>query len=235
MTGSLFHHQTANRRAACKENIVKMLFQQSGVFRASALHHLHQLRRKKRLRHAANQPGSGGRIGRRLYHGAVARRQRSHQWGQRQLKGIVPRGHNQHHAVGLGQDPAGARQLPHGGQRLLRLHPAPEMLQRVRQFLLHHGYLGQIAFIIALAQILMQRIQNGLFVFADPALQLFQLLPAKFVGFCGLRFKILPLRGHHSAKICHSISSFIPNKFQTAHSFSSCQRSSPVPSRSTVR
>ena len=55
-----------------------------------------------------------------------------------------------------------------------------------RQLLLHHGHLGQIALVVALAQIFMQRVQNGLFVFGHPTLQFFQLLPAKFVRLRGL-------------------------------------------------
>ena len=203
MRGCLFHHQPPHMRAAGEENKVKRLLQQAGVFRASALHHRHILRRKELLRHPAKQRRGGRRVFRRLDHSAVSRRNGTDQRRHRQLKGIVPRRHNQRHAIGLAVDAAPARKLSHCRARPPGPHPPGQMVHGVLELLAHHAHLGQIALKGALPQVPGKRVQHSAFVGVDPVRQRAQLLHAKFVRLCGLTEKIRPLPVDHFRKIVH--------------------------------
>ena len=151
VSGRLFHHQPPHLRAAGEEDEVKPLLQQACVFLTSALHHGHMLRREELLRHAAQQRRGGRRIGRGLDHRAVSRRDGSDQRRHGQLKGVVPRRHDQRHAIGLAVDAAPARKLSHRRARPPGVHPLGQMAQRVADLLAHHGHLGEIPLKGALA------------------------------------------------------------------------------------
>ena len=97
----LFHHQASHRHASGKENIVKLLFQEPGVFLPAALHHRHIIL----LEGLADNPFENGRgcrrIGRGLNNTAVTCRNGSRRRLQGQHKGIIPGRHDKRRAVRL--------------------------------------------------------------------------------------------------------------------------------------
>ena len=196
MARSLFHHQAAHRLAAGKENIIKLLFQQRGVFIASALNDGHIFGRKGIPQQLCNGMADVGRVGAGLNHRRIARSQCIHQRADGQQQRIVPRAHNQHIAVGLGQHARCSNPLRQRRGHSPCAGKAPHMAQHIGQLLKHHANLAHIALKAALAQIRLERIQQQLLLRADGHLQLFQLCNSKTNIF---RFAFFKISALHSA------------------------------------
>ena len=94
------HDELADRNAAGKENLIPALIEQCLVLGTTALDDRHQTRIKRFLANLPEHRTRSRRIGARLDNHGVARGKGTGKRFERQQKRIVPRRHDQRHAIG---------------------------------------------------------------------------------------------------------------------------------------
>ena len=99
MICSASHNFLPHRLTACKENIIKMLVQKTGVFRPSTGHDRHILRLKTFREDLPDHLACVWRIGARFDYCRIPGRQRIHERGEGEHEGVIPRAHDQRHTV----------------------------------------------------------------------------------------------------------------------------------------
>ena len=77
--GGGLHHHLADGDGAGEEDVIELFFQQGAVLGATAFDHGDVFRRERLPQHLGDGGGGGGRVGRGLDHGAVARGNGPHQ------------------------------------------------------------------------------------------------------------------------------------------------------------
>ena len=145
MGGGGRHDLPADLGAPGEEDIVEFLGQQRPAHLRAALRHADQLRREAAGQQLPQHRRRGGGVLRGLQDAAVARRQRPDEGLQREEKGVVPGGEDQHHAPGLGQREAFPGKLGQGREAALGPHPPGQMAANVAQLGQRHAHLAQIA------------------------------------------------------------------------------------------
>ena len=107
----MFHDKLADRNAAGKEDLVPALIEQRLVLGTSALDDRHQARIKRFLADLSEHRTRSRRIGARLDDHGITRSERAGERLERQQKRVVPRRHNQRHAIGNRVRPAHANSV----------------------------------------------------------------------------------------------------------------------------
>ena len=126
--GGGLHHHLADGDGAGEEDVIELLFQQGAVLGAAAFDHGDVFRRERLPQHFGDGGGGGGRVGRGLDHGAVARGNGPHQRRKTELDGIVPRREDERHAIRLRGDEAAGVELRQRRGHAALLHPAAQVL-----------------------------------------------------------------------------------------------------------
>ena len=173
------HDLAADRHAAGEEDVIKPLMQQRLIFRAAAFDQRDVFGREALGDNLRDDLRRGGRVGRRLEHAAVARRQRADQRLHQQHEGIIPRRHNQRHAVRLADGEAVRRKLCQRGEHAALFGEAAQMRNHVGKLGERHARFTHVGFGCALAQILHERGVDGFLVRPNGALERKQALFAE--------------------------------------------------------
>ena len=125
--GGAAHDLAPHLHAAGKEDVVKPLREQRPVLLAPALHDGDKLLREARAHHLADDRAGRRGIGGGLEHAAVARSQRADERLHRQHERVVPRRHDQHHAVRIAHGEAAGGELRQRRPHAARARPARHM------------------------------------------------------------------------------------------------------------
>ena len=155
--GRLAHDLPTDGNAAGEEDIVKPLLEQRLVFLAAALHDGDVLWREAGGDDLADDGGRGGRVGGGLEQRAVASGQRADERLHRQHERIVPRGHDQHHTVGIVHGEAARVEMRQRREHAVAARPAVNVAEGVGELGERHADLAHVALRGGLAQILLKR------------------------------------------------------------------------------
>ena len=171
MTGCLTHDLLAHRLAAGKKDIIEFLVQQALVLLPAPVDHADIFPGKGRLDELRHHPAGGRGIGTGLDHSGIAGGQSIHQGIDGKQKGIVPRAHDQRHAVGRRLYAAARSKLRQRGMHGLFPGKSSDMAQHIADLAQYQSGFAHIAFRPALAQILFQRCGNVRLMIADDLFQ----------------------------------------------------------------
>ena len=179
---AFFHHFFAHRHAAGEKDVVKHLIQQGFVFRAAAFHYGDIFRREAFAHNGADHSGYGGGVCRGFDDAAVACSDGADQRVHGQHERVIPGGHDQHDAVGVGDREAFGVELSQRRGSTTLFHPVGQVLLDVAQFRERHANLAHVAFRGRFVQVCAQRSVDVLFVGEDRQAQTGQRVPAIGIG-----------------------------------------------------
>ena len=169
----LFHDELTHRLASGKENTVKLLVQEIIILFPAACDHRHIFGGENITQQFLQQFTRDRRVGTGFDDGSVARSQRIRQRVQRQQQRIVPGAHDQRHTVRHGLFVASGRKLSQRGRHRLFPGKTANVTQKIADLADNQTGLAHITFFCRFAEILFQRIRNGLLVVQQNLTQLF--------------------------------------------------------------
>ena len=166
------HDSLADLNAPRKEDVVKGFFQQRLVFLPAAFDDRNVLRREGIANYFRDCVAGRRRVCGRLNYHAVARRNRTHNRLQAQLKGIIPGRYDERHAVRFRRNEAFGVKLRDGRCDSSVFYPTGKMLKMEAQFFKHHADFCHIRFKRRFIQIGLHRRNDQRFLFRNGALEL---------------------------------------------------------------
>ena len=141
---------------------------------------------------------------RALYNGAVSRGNCRYKGRNTQIKGIVPRSQNQHHAVGLPVHIVLCREACETAPHSFCSRPDSQILTRFPELPVDQGELRHIGLRPRFREIQSERRKDGILLFANLRFQAFQHRKPKRKGFCSVPIKIYPLGGNPFCQASHA-------------------------------
>ena len=129
--GRFMHDHFAYLYTSGEEDIIELLLQQTLVFSSSALHHGDILGRERLADEFGDDLGGGRRVSRRLEDHGVTRCNSANEGFEREEHRVVPRRHNQHHAIRVLLNHRLRREIGEGRAFALGACPAAEVLAHV--------------------------------------------------------------------------------------------------------
>ena len=159
------HDLPAHAGTAGEEDVIETegLDQRRPHLTALTLHHEH-LVGQGLVQQAFQHGGRSRRLFAGLHHGAVPGGDRPDQGVQHQLCGIIPRCDDQHHTQGVRPHLAVGYLQGQRGAGPLGTHPFLQVRQRMVQLTVYQAHVRQVALEARLAQVLVERFQQGLLV-----------------------------------------------------------------------
>ena len=139
---------------------------------------------------------------------AVSRGNRRYERRNAQIKGIVPRGEYQHHAVGLSVHIVLCREACETAPHALCFGPDTQVSPRFPELPVDQSELRHIGLRPRLREIQPECRENGILLFANQRFQASQHRKPKRKGFCSVPVKKFPLGGNPFCQTSHAPSPF---------------------------
>ena len=184
------HDELADRNAAGKENLIPALIEQCLVLGTAALDDRHQARVKRLLADLFEHRTRRRRIGTRLDDHRVARSERTGKRLERQQKRVVPRRHDQRHAIGNRLRLAHANSIGEVARTQAWATPSVHMHNLMANLGKRCADLAHIRLVVRLAQIGLERMGDIVLVRPNRIAQVYERAAASIDIKRGVRLKI---------------------------------------------
>ena len=172
MLGAAAQNLLAHTLTAGEKHHVKFFIQQGGIFRTTAQHHRHILRRETLCHQFGNDLPGGRGIGTGLEDHGVSCGDGICQRIESQQKGVVPGGEDEHIAIGRGLHIAVGGKLGQRRPNGLSAGKAVHVFEHIADLGAHQTYFAHIALKGTFAQVSLQRPVDALLVSLHGGVQL---------------------------------------------------------------